>query len=217
MTERKRTLDELGRAISTETLDTCAELTFRILHGLPPHLQIGVAQGMMERYLPIFRSRQAVAEQLAPALVDPAEWVAQHGRAIPDLDASNPADSAFHFCFDALLLAAAYPEESFTLTSSCAAAIEHAIDASRLNVWMADDPIAVELWRQQRVPPERTCLTHAASRAVALREWSAVWAMLNSPLILAEPDPLGDEVDRAVARWAELEHLISVPRRVLAP
>jgi hypothetical protein len=212
MNERLRSLDELGRSLATEMLDACAELTFRIFYGLPPHTQVGIAQAMMERYMPVFRSRQAVAVQLEPALTDPADWVARNGRSIPDLDAPNPADNAFYFCFDALLLAAAYPDDPFTLTSSSAAAVEHAVLASRLNVWMADDPVAVGLWTQQLAPPERTFLTNAASRAVALREWSAVWAMLDSSLVLSEPAPPGDEVDRAVARWTELSHLISVPR-----
>jgi len=212
MTGRRRELDELGRSLATEALDARAESTFRILYGLPPHTQMGIAQAMMERYLPVFRSRQAVAVQLEPALVDPADWVARHGRAVPDLDAPNPADNAFHFCFDALLLAASYPDDPFTLTSSSTAAIEHAVLASRLNVWMADDPVAVGLWTQQIAPSERTFITNTASRAVALREWSAVWAMLDSPLMLSEPDPPTDEVDEAVARWTEISRLISVHR-----
>lgn len=208
---RKQSLDELGRALSAEALDACPEIAFRILYGLPAHTQLGIAQTMMERYIPVFRARQPVAARLEPALADPPDWVARNGRAIPDLDAANPADSAFHFCFDAILLGAAFPDDPFTVASSSAAAIDHAITASRLNVWMADDPVAVELWALQSAPPERTFLTNVASRAVALREWGALWAILDSPLVLFEPEAPAEQVDAALARWIDLSHLISVP------
>jgi hypothetical protein len=209
---RKQSLDELGRALSAETLDACPEMAFRILYGLPAHIQLGFAQATMERYMPVFRARQPVAARLEPALMDPSDWVARNGRAIPELDATNPADSAFHFCFDAILLGAAFPDDPFTVTSSSAAAIDHAITAARLNVWMATDPPAVELWALQAAPPERTFLTNVASRAVALQEWGALWAILDSPLVLSEPDPPDEQVGAALARWIDLSHLISVPR-----
>lgn len=212
VSHRRRALDELGRALAGEALDGCAELVFRILYSLPPHIQIGIAQAMMERYLPAFRARQSVAAQLEPCLVDPADWVVRHGRAIPDLDAPNPADSAFHFCFDALLLAASHPGDAFTVTSAAATAVDHAVLAARLDAWMIDDPAAVDLWYQHMAPPERTFVGNEAARAAGLREWAAAWALLDSPLVLAEPEPAEADVDAALARWIGLEFLISVPR-----
>jgi hypothetical protein len=207
-------LETMADANDRRATDVC----FRILYGLPSPTQTAVAIFTLQRFLPIFERRRPGIGEPGELLSNPQAWVGLHGRMFP-VEPGGQAESAFTFAIDALLLALAYPEDAFTLTSSSTCAVEHAISARASYVWAADDPEAAELLelgaeKARVLPKERSLLENPAARAVTRREWMEVARWLRRPEVLDAPDVADPaDVEAALRRWDEIEHLILVPNK----
>lgn len=206
-------LDDFIQSVRRQEWSYCSENCFRILYKLPVDLQIKLPIYMMRRYLPIFKSKWLDFEWSQQILDDVEQWVKKFGRRVPEgFETANPADAAFLFCFDALLLAVYCKTNKLTLTSSCACAVDSAINARRTNVWIADDPEAVELWSNQGYFPGRSVTENAASIAISEREWSEVIEWLKKEQIWTYADETeAEEVETALADWKNHEKLLIVP------
>jgi hypothetical protein len=212
--DRRRTLIEalVQRKIEHDW-QSCSETAFRILYGLPVSTQLGLAQFAIQRYLRIFQRKWPAIIWPAQLLNDIGGWLISHGRSVPpEPDEPQPADSAFLFSFDALVLAASYPNDQLILASSCMAAVCSAINAMQCNVWMADDPEGVELWMRQAYAPGRSVAENRPALAVAEREWEEIANWLIHEEVWQHPDTFAvEEIEGALARWKEHEMLLIVP------
>lgn len=213
MTRRKELLDSLAQRIAEHNWQVCAQLYFRITYGLPAELQITMARLGINSYLPIFEKKWPAITWPRQLLGDVDQWVKQFGAQLPDEpDDPDPADAAFLFSFDALLLASSHPGDPLTLTSSCACAVISAINSRQSNVWIADDPEAVEMWKTYRYFPGRSVAENVAAIAVAEREWKKVAAWLEERAVSSSPDEADvDEIEKGLARWEENEMLLIRP------
>jgi hypothetical protein len=216
MQHRIEWLDSFDKKIEEHSMVLCVELCFKILYGLPQAVQIELTCFMMRRYLPIFESKWPDIKWLQQLLNNVALWVKDFGRSVPEEPVkSDPADTAFLFCFDALLLAYCYRANQMILTSSCACAINSAISARKTNVWIADDPEGLTMWRGQGYFPGRSVNENAAAIAVEKREWKVVSQWLRGEKeiwIHPETAPLG-EIEKALTIWKEHEMLLIVPKK----
>ena len=214
MERRKGWLQSLTQQIVEHNWERCSELYFRITYGLPAPLQTSLASLAINAYLPIFERKWPTQKWPRQLLEDVEQWVKEHGRQVPDEpDDADPADAPFLFSLDGILLAASYPDAPFTVTSACAAAVDSAINARQTNVWMADDPEAVEMWRNQEYLIGRSVTDNAAAIAVQEREWRRVAAWLEEREVWNEPSEIDEsETEEALARWIEIEMLFTVPR-----
>jgi hypothetical protein len=204
-------ISQLEQAIIDHAWERCAEMCFRILYGVPKDNQRALVITMMRRYLPIFHTRWQTVTWPDQIIDQPGQWVARFGRAIPEQpEVVNPADAAFLFCFDALLNAIAHQSDSAILTSSHVTAINAAISARATNVWIADDPEAVALWKAQGYFPGRSVTENVAAIAVTVREWqmAADWLAQHAQSFSIDDS---NEVDRALERWKDHEMSLLVP------
>lgn len=214
MERRKELLQSLAQRIAEHNWELCSELYFQITYGLPAQSQISLARLAINGYLPIFGTKWPAVTWPRQLLEDVEQWVRQSGRQLPDEpDDPDPADAAFFSSLDGLLLASSYSGDPFTLTSSCASAINSAINARQSNVWIADDPEGVEMWKKQEYLLGRSVTENAAAIAVAEREWKKVAAWLEEKQVWSSPEEADeDEIEKALARWKEHEMLLIVPR-----
>ena len=215
MNRRKEQIEALLKHAAEHDWQSCREALFRVLYdGLPANVQLSLAGFAIQRFLPIFENKWPNITWPATLLRDPSEWLTRHGRSLPDEPPDpDPADAAFIFTFDALLLASNYQTDALILTSSCAAAVGSAINARQCAVWMADDPEGVAMWRRQGYFPGRSLAQSKPAIAVAEREWeaTAVWLSARTEWIEAEAAP-AEEIERNLARWREHEMSLIVPR-----
>lgn len=212
--ERRRILCEslLQRKAEHDWQD-CYEIAFRILYGLPVGTQLSLAQFVIKQYLKIFERKWPAIVWPAQLLSDVGAWLISHGRNVPSKpDKTNPADSAFLFSFDALVLAASYPDDQLILTSSCMVGIKSTINAMQCNVWIADDPEGVEMWEQQRYFPGRSVGENRPAIAVSEREWENIVSWLTDEEVWRYPDTFAvEEMESALAFWKEHEMLLILP------
>lgn len=97
-------VNQLDDAIGRKDWACCIDTVFYVLYGLPEATQRELATMMIRRYMPIFRVRWPDMGWPQEILDQPMAWFSQHGRGVPTPeDKLNPADSAFIFCFDAIL------------------------------------------------------------------------------------------------------------------
>ncbi|MGH9765832.1 MAG: hypothetical protein ACREAB_00225 [Blastocatellia bacterium] len=213
MERSKELLQLLAQQIAEHHWVPCSELYFRVTYGLPGGMQIDLARLAINGYLPIFEKKWPAVKWPRQLLQDVEQWVGQYGRQLPDEpDDPDPADAAFLSSLDGLLLAASYRGDPFTLTSSCASAINSAINARQSNVWMADDPEGVEMWKTQQYFPGRSVIENVAAIAVAEREWKKVAEWLEERQVWNIPEEADEEeIEKALARWKEHEMLPVVP------
>ena len=217
---REMALDKLITSATGHEWKGCAELCFKILYGLPVKLQQECAVLMAERYLPLFEAHRPKSSAWARGLIaSPIIWIKQKGRAIPSLRGKmHVADSSFITVLDSLLLAFQNSDDKLKLTSACASVITESIGARMVNVWEADDPEAVRLWKASMNSADsaflavvrnelkhRTVFRNAASLAVASREWKhLVEGFRGRAVYIYEALPT-DEIDRAFIIWEKNE------------
>jgi hypothetical protein len=208
-------LEHLADAEDPRVSDSC----FKILYGLAPSIQMALPLNAMKRFVPIFHWKNPGATEPQQLLDNPEAWFRERGRSFELESTNDQSEAAFLFSIHALLLALAYPSEPFTLTSSCACAVAAAVSARALNVWTADEPEAaalsdLEVETPHRVPKGRTVLDNVAAKAVTRREWKEVGRWLRRAEVLDAPDVSDPaEVEAALKRWTEIEHLIVVPNQ----
>jgi len=214
MERRKELLQLLAQQIAEHNWTGCAESYFRITYGLPAQLQIALACLAGKSYLPIFQHKWPDITWPRQLLDDVEQWVRQFDIQRPDEpEDADPADAAFLFSFDALLLASSHPTAPLIVTSSCACAIMSVINARQSNVWIADDPEAVEMWKTYQYSPGRSVVENVAAIAVAEREWEKVVSWLEERQVSSIPDETDvDEIEKGLARWQENEMLPVGPR-----
>jgi hypothetical protein len=210
---RQELLRSLATQIAAHDWAGCSRLYFQATFGLPARLQIDLAHSAVNGYLPIFQKKRPTVTWPGRLLENVEQCVSQFGRDIPEPGELDPADAAFVSSLDGLLLASLHMTDLLTVTSSCAAAIGWAINARASNVWIADDPEAVEMWRTQQYLVGRSMNENAAALCVAEREWSQVAAWLEERQIWINPEHIDEAViAEALSRWEEHEMLVIVPR-----
>ena len=203
---------------SKEPWGESAELCFKILYGLPADLQIRLACFMMRRYLPIFEFKNHRVKWPRRLLNDVTQWVTTHGREVPEEpEKADAADAAFLYSFDALLLAYAYPNDAYTLSSSCVVAVDSTINARETNTWIYDDPEAYQMWEQGELLPGRSALENPGAVALSKREWQLVAQWLEQEQVWSYPDESDfEQIEQQLSRWMEREMLLIVPKEELA-
>ena len=213
MSRRNILLDKIIQAIGEHNWNLCTQQCFRVLYGLPATLQIELASYMMYRYLPIFEKQQPDIIWPRQLLSDVGKWVEQFDRSVPDIEALDfSANVSYSLSFDAILVAYSHRNHPFALTSASACAVESAIHARRSNVWGADDPEAVELWRLGRRSMARSPMGNVAAIAVLEREWREVVAWLKREQISTYPDEVNLELmERQLDYWMDNEMVLIVP------
>lgn len=114
---------------------------------------------------------------------------------------------------DGVLLAYSHQNDLFTVTSSCACAIDSVINARRTNVWEADDPEAWEkTQKREYVPKELMPVFNAAGYAVFAREWEEVVKWLREKEIWNYPDEVNLElIERQLEYWIDNMYVLIVP------
>jgi hypothetical protein len=210
----RREFDDLIQAIQDHAWQHCAEVCFKLLYCTTRDLSVEAARATVARYVTIFRERCPQVTWPEQILSNIPEWIEQYGRQIPDPpESSNMADGIWLFCFDALVLAVTESDDRKISTAACATAIVSAINARATNVWLADDPEAVRLWKAQRLPQHRTVSTNDAAEAIMKREWGFVAQWLTEHLLEEYLTvSVGDEeVQDALTHWKDNEMLLIMP------
>jgi hypothetical protein len=225
---RGASLDLLGRAASAGEWERCAELCFRVLHGLPAAAQLAAATAALRAALPPGEPGRAEAGWHRRLLDDPAAWVAAHGRETPDPpEPAAPGDAELAFALDALLVGAAHPDDARVLAAACASAVRAAVDARAAAAWAGDDPAAVEAWRRVAdagdagdgeamanalAALEGAGVTEsgAAGRARAAA-WTDAAAALEAAGVRGHPGPDPTLVEHDLEAWREHELSPIVP------
>ena len=219
MQRRKELLNQLSQTEVGVDWGIIKAGYFRLLYGLPVELQIQLACFMMRRYLPIFENREPYIKWPRIILDDVAQWVEENERSIPMCGRfEGPFDSAFSNSFDGLVAAYYYRDKPFVVTSACIYAFGSAISARRSNVWAADDPEAVEIWKKRSdnpeiyLEPERWAYKNLAATAVKKREWQEVAKWLLDREVWNYPDEVNlEEVEQYVDYWTDNQMLLIVP------
>jgi len=213
MKRRQELVESLLQHKAEHDWQGCREVLFRVLYGLPASAQLSLARFVIVRYLPIFEHKWSAIKWPAKLLSNLDEWLTRHGRSLPEEPADfDPADSAFVFAFDALLLASKYQTDELILTSSCAAAVLSAINARRCGVWIADDTEGVVMWGSQGYFPGRGVTESRPAIAVAEREWEEVAAWLTTQQVWIHAETVApDEIESGLARWKDREMSLMVP------
>ncbi len=217
MNRRNVLINKLAQAIACQNLTACSEYCFRILYGLPLERQVTLCCVMMQRYIGIFKTRYPNIQWPEEIVHAPDILVHSFDYIVPDEpEGMGPADSAFIFAFDALCDAYSHRKNQAVMTSACSSAINSAISARVNNVWHADDPEAIELWRNGRIPEERTVLRNVASVAVEEREWKEVLAWFQKTEIWHEPDDVNvQKMEHALEQWIDSEMTLINPENSL--
>lgn len=201
-----------ARRVDRKVSSTC----FEILCGLPIDTQIAAAVLVMKRFLPLYERMRPGSTGPRRALDDPKAWLEEHGRASPlEHDPAPLAESAFAMAFDGLLIALAYDTDPYALTSGCTYAIRMAVAARADAVWMADEPLAVEMFELEALPPVRlNPFDNVAWIAITAREWLLVVDWLRQPEVIESVDPVPpDQIAAFLETWIANEEIVVVPRR----
>lgn len=214
MNRRQTLIESLLQEKAKHDWQGCCEILFRVLYGISAGTQQSLARFAIRRYLPIFEFKWPTFKWPAELLGDVDQWLIRRGRSLPEEPSDpDPADSAFAFALDALLLASMHHDDELILTSSCAAAVNSAVNARQCNVWIADDPEGVAMWRKQGYFPGRSVFENRPATAVAEREWEEIAAWLNSNKVWTHADTVTpEEIENGLALWKEYEMLPVVAR-----
>lgn len=214
MTYLKKSVTELEEAIFRHAWEHCAEICFYVLYWIPELSIRKLVVTMLGDYLPNFHSRWKNETWPEQILNQTGEWYNKSGRAIPQHpEVLNPADAAFVFGLDALLLGFMYKSDPVIRTSSYVAAINAAINAHAIDAWIADDPEAVTLWESQGYFPGRSVTENTAAIEMTVRKWQMVvdWLKNKRHVKFFEPGNQ-DEVKRALKQWKDHEMSLIIPK-----
>jgi hypothetical protein len=234
--ELLKRLEEKTVSVAPESLyNECAPICFQVVYGLPWELQIRAACHMCERYLPVFEAKWPGVAWPRQLLADVDAWHRVHGRGRPDCpDEADSADGAYYFCFDHLLSAYHHKDDPVSLTAGSCGTMAEAAYASADNVWLADDPVAARIEKEQsayhrieeeeRPPeppsfdllwkPEHNAHDNVAFIAVYRREWQRIAAWLRAEAVWQYPEPGNLEaMRRGLERWEAHQFLPMGPER----
>jgi hypothetical protein len=183
--------------------DDHAEWLFRALYSLPARRALEVARFALNRYLPIFQSRNPGITWPAELLGDVEAWVAAHETDLLDGPDVRSPDTAFRYALYALLVAWVRRDDATLRTAAAAVAIREARGAFETTVWMADEPAAYTAWATGDLANIRgSSSNNAAVIAVGEREWLAVVGQLACA-------PSSDaELEAGLKRWRENDHML---------
>jgi hypothetical protein len=232
-TRRQELLDKLEAAAATAAPECltadCRATCFQILYGLPLELQIRAASSMLQRYLSIFEKKQPSLTWARGMLEDPDGWAGKVWSGVtPDYpEGADSADTDYWSGFSSLLHARVEKDDPARLAANACCAIADVAEARARNVWLADDPEAARIEREEDAfwalhqeyrpdapPPDPPALFkelespahgryyNVAFIAVYRREWGVVAAWLRSEAVWQYPEP--DDLDammQALARW----------------
>ena len=202
-------------------------LCFQILYGLPSDLQFRAAFHMYERYLPIHEKKWPGVTWPRKVLEDLDAWFRAEGEATPDEpDDIDSADLGYQASFTDLLCAYRYRDDPACLTGGLCRTMLAMIHVRAENVFVADDPVAAQLWKEdrawwitwgsteeeQRPPqpesfdqlwqPEHNPGENVAFKAVYRREWLHVVEWLRAEAVWKYPEPdCLDAMMRGLKRW----------------
>jgi hypothetical protein len=225
LSDLEPSIAELEAGAAKQDQPAIQEACFRLLYRLSPPTQIEGSVCMAVRYAPVFAHHWRHVNWPNDLLADLPDWVRRFGRRTPDApDAIGPGDANFLFALDGLLMAGTVGDRHDLATMACAFAVVHAVEARAANVWAADDPGAVVLWRalhptsedETRITPEeladfhrRSVIENCAARAVRLREWRvfAAWLRALPASAMASSSDQRSE-DRSFAAWCANEGLL---------
>jgi len=214
MERRRALIESLAEQKADHNWQGCLETVFRILYGLPADIQMNLSKFVINQYLPVFQRKWPTITWPAKLMNDVNRWLINNGRNVPsEQDNLDPPDSIFLFSFDALVLAASYPNDRLILTSSCLVSVNSAINAVQCTAWIADDPEGVDMWRQQGYFPGRSMNENRAAIAVAEREWEKIDIWLGNKEVWLQANEFSiEEIENSLARWREHEMLLILPR-----
>ena len=204
-------------ALKDESWELCSDHLFALLFGLPAKIQLGLAIFVLIRYLDIFETKYPKLQWPRIMTNDLDTYVGIHGSKIQREPANMSAsDSAFTFGLTAVAIGGSNRDSPLVLTSSCVCAVVSSINSRMTNVWIADDPIAYQMWqRSELVDTSRTVLTNVAAKAVGGREWSCIVEWVNAREIWPLPDEIDPkEISASVQLWKEKGRLILTPEKI---
>ncbi|HBB35290.1 MAG TPA: hypothetical protein DC064_26730 [Cyanobacteria bacterium UBA9273] len=220
MNRRKALLDNWRPICFEAGWDSCYENCFRILYGLPLQIQLELASYMMGRYLPIFEAWRPNIQWPRILINDVAKWVEEFGKSVPSHhDAfKGPDRSPFRYALHGLVEVYYYREDPFGLTSSAVYTAMSSIQARSEILWAADDPEAVEMWKNHACPRQRGSYWNVASIAVSQREWNLIGEWLKKAEVWQYPDQVDMErMEYELAGWRGNQFVLSGPLFSLKP
>lgn len=198
-------------------------LCFQIMYGLPTELQLRAVVHMCERYLPIYETKLPASTWPRQILGDLDAWFRAHEEVTPEgPDDIDSADLHYQAGFSDLLCAYRYRDDPACLTGGICGTMLAAVGARARNVFVADDPVASQLWKEERAwwgieeehrppepdsfrqlaQPEHNPVKNVAFIAVYRREWLHVAKWLRAETVWNYPEP--DDLDammRGLKRW----------------
>lgn len=211
-------------------LDDFLSLCFQILYGLPSEFQIRAASSMLQRYLPIFETKQPSLTWARRILADPDGWDGEEWRSamIPEYpEGADSADTDYTHAFTPFFRARKYKNDPVRLAANVCCSMASVAQARARNVWLADDPEAARIEREENAfwaidseqPPDAPPADppahfkelespahgryyNAAFIAVYRREWGVVAAWLRAEAVWQYPEPEDlDAMMQALAQW----------------
>ena len=211
----EETLSKLAQDIANYDWEGCYESCFKFLYGLPSRLQLDCTVYLVKRYLPIFEANRPKATWAKLLVNAPEKWLKEKGLKIPtSRSKERPAEAGFITSVDHLLSAYKTQNNRLGTTSACTSAIIAVIGAHMSNVWEADDPEAVMIWKTLSNVDDpdnltkaaetlsgRTLFDNVASCAVAEREWTVLLRRFREESTYSTPET--EELEQAVEIWKE--------------
>ena len=223
------TLEEAAATAMPERLaDECRAICFQILYRLPPELQIRAASSMLERYLAIFEKKQPSLTWARRILEDTDGWNGKWSHEWPDApEGADSADTDYWGAFGPFFRARKYKDDPVRLAANVCCTMADVAQARARNVWLADDPEAARIQREedafwaidQELPadappanppayfkelenPAHGRYYNAAFIAVYRREWGVVAEWLRAEAVWQYPEPEDlDAMMQALADW----------------
>ncbi|MHC1727301.1 MAG: hypothetical protein AB9866_15060 [Syntrophobacteraceae bacterium] len=217
MNRRETLVESLTHAIEDDDWRSCSEHLFSLLFGLPANAQLELACLASKRYLQLFENRYPNLKWPRMMLNDLAAFVELHEGRTP-LEPTNmlASDGAFTLGLTAIVIGCLNMGIPSVLTSACSFAVDSSINARMTNVWIADDPIAYQLWQKSELlDVERTALANVAAKAVGSREWRHVLDWIDTRKICSFPDHVNpEELSNSMQLWENNGRLILLPGEI---
>lgn len=232
-TRRHNLLNSLEAAAAKTPLlpEDFLSISFQILYGLPADLQFQAAIHLCGRYLPIYEKKLPSSAWVRLLLADLGAWFHDNRDATPDLpDESDSADALYHAGFTNLLVGYHHRDDPACLTAGVCGTMIHVIHARAQHVFLADDPVVIELEKEDRVwwdtwghveeerwppqpdamlqlaQPEHNPFKNVAFDAVYRREWMYVAGWMRAQAVDQYPEPEDlDAMTRGQKRWEARE------------
>jgi hypothetical protein len=217
MPQRAERVRELSEAIAGRRWNACPELVYRILYGVPSAVVLPIAAEQIARMLPHFEKRWPGVTWPREIIEDPKRWIAHSGRSIPDSpERDTVAEARFVFSLDALLLAAAYPDDKSVLTSSCACAIREIVSVGvelRAGESAFGEDVVEECEGCGAASKEKPARGPESPIEYAhSREWQTVLDSLLARKLQDWPGPESPEhMEADLEAWEDHEGLLIVP------